>query len=190
MNILLDLAITFAKIGAFTFGGGYAMISIIEHECVEKKQWITEDELMDMTIIAESTPGPVAVNCATYTGYKKAGMLGAICATIGMVLPSFVILLIISTYLERFMDNTYVAKAFVGIRVCVSLLIISTALRMIRKALKKTANKAIDLFFILGFFAFSLAMNLLHISISTILLIVVSGLLGYCIYSLRKESEK
>ena len=99
--MLIELFITFAKIGMFTFGGGYAMIALIEHECVENKQWITSDELMDVTVIAESTPGPIAINCATYTGYKKAGISGAIIATIGMILPSFLIILLISS----FMDN-------------------------------------------------------------------------------------
>ena len=87
MPILIDLFLTFAKIGMFTFGGGYAMISLIENDCVEKKKWITHDEMMDMTVIAESTPGPVAINCATYVGSKKGKLLGAIIATVGMVLP-------------------------------------------------------------------------------------------------------
>ena len=89
MSILLELFFTFAKIGLFTFGGGYAMISIIEDNCVDKKAWLTHDEMMNMTVIAESTPGPIAVNCATFTGYKKAGVLGALTATLGMVEPSF-----------------------------------------------------------------------------------------------------
>ena len=87
MNDLIELFLTFAKIGAFTFGGGYAMISLIEDICVEKKKWITHDEMMDITVIAESTPGPIAINCATYVGYKRKKFVGAIFATIGMVLP-------------------------------------------------------------------------------------------------------
>ena len=89
MNILLDLFLTFAKIGVFTFGGGYAMISMIENNCVERKKWISHDEMMNVTVIAESTPGPIAINAATFVGYKQAGLLGAIIATIGIVLPSF-----------------------------------------------------------------------------------------------------
>ena len=96
MPILIDLFLTFAKIGLFTFGGGYAMISFIENDCVEKKKWITHDEMMDVTVIAESTPGPIAINCATYVGYKKGRLLGAIIATLGMILPSFIIILLIS----------------------------------------------------------------------------------------------
>ena len=92
MKILTDLFKTFAKIGMFTFGGGYAMIAIIDHACVEEKKWITHEELMDMTVVAESTPGPIAINCATFTGFKIAGLPGAVAATIGMVVPSFVII--------------------------------------------------------------------------------------------------
>ena len=92
MPILMELFLTFAKIGLFTFGGGYAMISIIEDNCVDKKKWITHDEMMELTVIAESTPGPIAINMATGVGFRQAGMLGAIMATFGVVLPSFVII--------------------------------------------------------------------------------------------------
>ena len=92
MNLLLELFYIFAKIGLFTFGGGYAMISIIEEACVERKKWITHEEMMNMTVIAESTPGPIAINCATFTGYKKAGFIGALVATLGIVVPSFVVI--------------------------------------------------------------------------------------------------
>ena len=89
MNLLLDLFLSFAKIGLFTFGGGYAMIALIENACVEKKKWITHDEMMNVTVIAESTPGPIAINCATFVGYKQKGWPGAIAAIVGMVFPSF-----------------------------------------------------------------------------------------------------
>ena len=102
MSILLELFLTFAKIGLFTFGGGYAMISIIENKCVEEKKWITHDEMMNMTVIAESTPGPIAINCATYTGYKKAGFIGALVATLGMTLPSFILIFFISMFFDNF----------------------------------------------------------------------------------------
>ena len=106
MALLRELFFSFAKIGTFTFGGGYAMISLIDHECVEKKQWITSDELMDITVIAESTPGPIAINCATYTGYRKAGVAGAVMATLGMILPSFFIILVISMCMDNLEQNT------------------------------------------------------------------------------------
>ena len=92
MKQIMDLFLTFGRIGALTFGGGYAMLSLLDYECVEKKKWLTADELMDVTVIAESTPGPIAINCATYTGYKLAGMRGAFFATVGMILPSFLLL--------------------------------------------------------------------------------------------------
>ena len=105
MNILLDLFLSFAKVGLFTFGGGYAMIALIENTCVEKKQWITHDEMMNITVIAESTPGPIAINCATYVGYKQKGFAGALAATIGMVLPSFCIIFAISRFLDGSRKN-------------------------------------------------------------------------------------
>ena len=102
--VALDLFLTFAKIGLFTFGGGYAMIALIEDICVEKKQWITHDEMMNVTVIAESTPGPIAINCATYVGYKQKGLSGAVAATVGMVLPSFCIIFLISRFLDKFLE--------------------------------------------------------------------------------------
>lgn len=96
MNNIFQLFFTFLKIGVFTFGGGYAMISVIENNCVEKKKWISHEEMMDIAVIAESTPGPIAINCATFVGYKIAGFLGAFLATLGLVLPSFCIRLLIT----------------------------------------------------------------------------------------------
>ena len=100
MNVLLDLFLTFAQIGFFTFGGGYAMIAMIENHCVERKQWISHDEMMNITVIAESTPGPIAINCATFTGYKKAGFIGALVSTLGMIVPSFMVIYLISMFLD------------------------------------------------------------------------------------------
>ena len=112
MNILFDLFLTFAKIGLFTFGGGYAMIPMIENNCVERKQWITHDEMMNVTVIAESTPGPIAINCATYTGYKKAGFIGALVATFGIILPAFIVIYLISMFLDNFLEFVIIANAF------------------------------------------------------------------------------
>ena len=94
-QILAELLLTFMKIGFFTFGGGYAMISVLEDNCVDKKGWITHDEMMNVTVIAESTPGPIAINCATYVGYRQAGLIGAIVATLGIIMPSFLVIYII-----------------------------------------------------------------------------------------------
>ena len=110
MNKLVELFVTFFKIGLFTFGGGYAMISIIEDNCVEQKEWITHDEMMNVTVIAESTPGPIAINCATFVGYKVAGMMGAVFATFGVVLPSFVIILIIFNHSRKHKHNNNLVK--------------------------------------------------------------------------------
>ena len=108
MPVLFELFFTFAKIGLFTFGGGYAMISLIENICVENKKWITHDEMMTVAVIAESTPGPIAINCATYVGYKKGKLQGAIAATLGVVLPSFIIIYLISRFLDHFLEITWV----------------------------------------------------------------------------------
>ena len=126
--MLLDLFLTFSKIGLFTFGGGYAMIALIEDICVEKKQWITHDEMMNVTVIAESTPGPIAINCATYVGYKQKGLAGAAAATVGMVLPSFCIIFLISMFLDNFLEIPWIAHAFLGIKAAVGILILHNCL--------------------------------------------------------------
>lgn len=191
MNILLELFFIFAKIGAFTFGGGYAMISLLDHECVVKKNWITSDELMDVTVIAESTPGPIAINCATYTGYKKAGLSGAIAATIGIVLPSFFMILFLSSFLENWLAYPVVANAFKGIRIAVSLIIMDAAIKMLKKMMKKPSFKPVDLLFTTAFFMIVLILNILEIRFSTIYLIVIAGILGFGIdfFSTKKETS-
>lgn len=143
MNILLDLFFTFAKIGLFTFGGGYAMIAMIENICVKRKQWITHDEMMNVTVIAESTPGPIAINCATFTGYKKAGFVGALAATLGMIVPSFAVIYLISMFLDNFLELTLIANAFKGIKIAVGILILDAAMTMVKKMHRKTLPGAI-----------------------------------------------
>ena len=113
------------------------MISLIEDSCVEKKQWITHDEMMNVTVIAESTPGPIAINCATFVGYKQKGLTGAVAATIGMVLPSFCIIFLVSMFLDNFLEIAWIAHAFMGIRIAVGILILDAALKMIKKMQKK-----------------------------------------------------
>ena len=131
--MLLDLFITFMKIGMFTFGGGYAMISVVENACVEDKHWITHDDMMNITVIAESTPGPIAINCATFVGWKKRGLIGAAAATAGMILPSFLIIYLISRFLDSFLEITWIAHAFEGIKLAVGILIIDAAVKMLRQ---------------------------------------------------------
>ena len=121
MNILADLFLTFAKIGFFTFGGGYAMIALIEDACVEKKKWITHDDMMNVAVIAESTPGPIAINCATFVGYRRGGFMGAVAATVGMVLPSFLIIFVVSQFLDHFLEIGWIHSAFMGIKLAVGI---------------------------------------------------------------------
>ncbi|NMA95528.1 MAG: chromate transporter [Clostridiales bacterium] len=186
MNIFVELFLTFAKIGGFTFGGGYAMISLLDYECVEKRNWITSEELMDVTVIAESTPGPIAINCATYTGYRQGGIFGAIVATLGIMFPSFLIILFISTFFEQMLTYPVVIRAFKGIRIAVSLLIIQAGIKMVKKMLRKTPHKIISIGFIMVSFTILLLLNFFNIRFSTIYLIIIAGLLGFSIYSLPK----
>lgn len=191
MNVLLDLFLTFAKIGAFTFGGGYAMISLIDKECVENKKWITSDELMEITVIAESTPGPIAINLATYAGYKMAGCMGAAVATLGMILPSFLIIWLISTFMENLLSIEAVVKAFKGIRIAVAVLIIKAALKIIKSMLKKTRHKYISVVIVSIFFGAVIIIDLLSVNFSTIYLIMIAGMFGVVVYGiLLKEKNK
>ena len=178
MNILLDLFLTFAKIGVFTFGGGYAMLSMIEHNCVEKKQWITHDEMMNITVIAESTPGPIAINCATFTGYKKAGILGSVISTLGMVLPSFIIIFIISMFLDNFLEFTIIANAFKGIKVAVGILILDAAITMIKKMQKKKLPRAI----MICACAAMLFINIFSLNFSSIALMLIAAIVSLSIF--------
>lgn len=174
MRILLELFLTFAKIGCFTFGGGLAMIPVIENTCVDKKKWISHEEMMTLTVIAESTPGPIAINCATFVGYKKAKLKGSVIATIGMVLPSFLIIYLISLFLDDFLAIAWVARAFTGIKAAVGILIIDAGLRMLKK-MKKTP------FAVTVLITAALAMtaaNLFALNISSVVLILAAGLIG------------
>ena len=178
MNLLLDLFLSFAKIGLFTFGGGYAMIALIENACVEKKKWITHDEMMNVTVIAESTPGPIAINCATFVGYKQKGWTGAIAATVGMVFPSFCIIFLISMFLDHFLEITWVANAFMGIRIAVGILIIDAAVKMIRKMQKKPIPRTI----MLCSFAAMMLINVFSLRFSSISLMVIAAVISLVIF--------
>lgn len=133
---IFQLFLVFLKIGAFTFGGGYAMIPIIQKEIVENKKWITDDDILEIIAIAESTPGPIAINSATFVGYRVAGFFGAMFSTLGVVLPSFVIILLISFVLREFQDIPAVQYAFNGIRAGVLALLIKALVSMYKKAPK------------------------------------------------------
>ena len=185
MPLLLDLFLTFAKIGLFTFGGGYAMISIIENICVERKQWITHEEMMDITVIAESTPGPIAINCATYVGQKQAGLPGSAAATVGVALPSFVIIYLISAVLNRFLEIPLIANAFKGIKIGVGLLILSVAVTMLQKMPKKPFPRIIA-----GCACGAmLTVNFLSLKISSIVVMLLAGCISLG-WFLRHGREK
>ena len=186
MNILLDLFLTFAKIGLFTFGGGYAMLSIIENNCVERKKWITHDEMMNMTVIAESTPGPIAVNCATFTGYKKAGYLGALVATLGMILPSFLVIFLISMFLDNFLEIPLVINAFKGIKIAVGILILDAAITMIKKMQKKKLSISIMICSCI----IMLCINIFAWNCSTISLMLVAAVVSLTLFVLKGAPEQ
>ena len=133
----------FLKIGAFTFGGGYAMIHLLERQFVARRKWLDREEFLDMVAVAESTPGPVAVNSATYIGYKVDGVIGALSATVAVCLPSFVIIYLISLFLDQFLTLTYVAYAFKGIQACVVYLILSAAWKLWTSMEKNWMNVSI-----------------------------------------------
>lgn len=186
MHICLDLMKTFMKIGLFTFGGGYAMLGVIEENCAEEKKWITHDEMMDITVIAESTPGPVAINCATFVGYKQAGIKGAAAATFGVAFPSFVIIYLIAMFLERFMDIAIIANAFRGIRLAVGFLILNAAIRMIRKMGKDPLSVTL----MVAAFAAMTAINVFNLKISTIVLMLAAAAVGLAMLFFRRAQGK
>lgn len=186
MSAVFELFMTFTKIGLFTFGGGYAMMSIIENICVEKKQWITHDEMMNIIVIAESTPGPIAINCATYVGWRRGGISGSVAATLGVVLPSFLIIFLISTVLDSFLEIPAVANAFRGIRIGVGLLILSVAVTMVKKMKKEPVARMIA-----GCaFAAMLAINFLSAKISSITLMLCAGAVSSGIFIIRSVGKR
>lgn len=186
MKLLLDLFLTFSKIGLFTFGGGYAMIPLIENICVKKKKWITHDEMMNITVIAESTPGPIAINCATYIGLKKKGFIGAAAATFGVVLPSFLIILLISFFFDRFIEIKWVAGAFRGIKIAVGILITEAAVKMMSKMKKNTPN-----IIILAFaFGAMMLVNIFSLHLSVIVLMLSAAAAGLVMFFAKRHSGK
>ena len=178
----LSLFLTMLKIGLFTFGGGYAMIALIENEFVEKKKWLDKDEFLDIAAIAESTPGPIAINAATYIGYKNSGIIGSIIATLGICIPSFVIIYAISLFFDAFLSFTLVAYAFKGIQICVVYLILTAGLKMLKQIKKTIFNIIIFSITLICMIVFSL----FAVKFSTIFYILISGVCGVAIYLLGK----
>ena len=177
-RLCLDLFLNMMKIGAFTFGGGYSMIALLEREFVEKKEWIGDDEFTDLVAIAESTPGPIAVNAATYIGCRLAGVPGASLATLGVCLPSFVVIFIISLFFDRFLSLEYVGYAFKDIQACVTFLILSAGVRMLIRMKKTVFNIAVAGLTMAAVIGCALS----GVGFSSILAILVSGLLGLFVY--------
>ena len=177
-KLLLRLFFTMLKIGLFTFGGGYAMIALLENEFVSEKKWIDHEEFMDMVAIAESTPGPIAINAATWIGYRIAGFFGSLVATLGVSIPSVTIIFVISLFFDQFLALSAVAAAFRGIQVGVIYLIFSAGLRMLKNMKKKPFPLIIFSATLLGM----LLCSILAVNFSTIFYILISGALGVAVY--------
>ena len=179
---LIELFLTMLKIGAFTFGGGYSMIALLESEFVDSKKWIEKDDFLNMIAIAESTPGPIAINSATYIGYKMNGVIGSILCTLGVVLPAFIIMFIISLFFDEFLSLKYVSYAFKGIQVGVIYLIFRAGIRFYKNVEKNLFN--ISIMSLVMFFM--ILLSILSIRFSSIYFILISGFLGM-IFLNKKE---
>lgn len=180
MSEYIDLFMTFAKIGGFTFGGGYAMLPILQREVVEKKEWVTEDELMDYYAIGQCTPGIIAVNTATFIGYKQKGILGGIIATLGCVFPSMVIISVIAAFIQNFAQLAWVQSVLSGIRACVCVLIFNSVVKLGKKALSD----------FITWFLFVVVLVLSGLmGVSNILLVVAAGIAGI-LWHTGKEEKK
>jgi chromate transporter len=185
----LGLMLTMLKIGLFTFGGGYAMLALLENEFVSKQKWMEKDEFLDMAAIAESTPGPIAINAATYIGYKQFGILGSVFATLGICLPSFLIIYLISLFFDAFLSLTYVQYAFRGIQVCVIYLILNAGIKMFKQMKKSRFN----LIVIFATIICMLISSMFALNFSTVIYILISGAAGLVVYfvgRIREEEQK
>lgn len=179
LHILVDLYLTFAKIGLFTFGGGYAMLPLLEREVVDNKKWASREEILDYYAIGQSTPGIIAVNTATFCGYSQAGNLGGIIASLGFITPSIIIILIIANFLQAFSHITWIQHAFAGIRVGVSALVFYSVLKMVKKNAKTPLKFAIFLltFVVIGF-----------LQISPVIIVISVGVLGILLGRVDKNA--
>ena len=186
MKKLCSLFFTFLKIGAFTFGGGYAMIALLENEFITRRRWMDQEEFLDMAAIAESTPGPVAVNSATYLGYKLCGVPGAFVSTTAVCLPSFVIIYLISFFFDQFLALTLVGKAFRGIQVCVIYLIFSAGIRML-KGLKHTVFNCVILTAVI---CSMVVCTVLSVNFSSIFYVLICGCIGIGGFLVQRISHK
>ena len=180
MKELFDLFWTFCKIGALTFGGGYAMLPLIQREIVENKKWSTEKEILDYYAVGQCTPGVIAVNTATFIGYKLRGIIGGIVATLGVIFPSIVIILIIATFLQNFADLAIVQSAFAGIRVAVVALIITTVVKLIKSSIKDYLGVIIAIIaFVISAF----------MGLSPVYVVIAAALTGFISKGLRGDKK-
>ncbi|MBR7160336.1 MAG: chromate transporter [Clostridia bacterium] len=186
MKKIFELFITFFKLGLFTFGGGYAMISLIQSECVDKKKWLTEEELLDIVAIAESTPGPIAINSATYIGHKIGGVLGSIMAVLGVVLPSFAIIYIISLFFDAFIQIEIIAKAFRGIQCAIGVIILTAGIKMLNKLPKSTLSIIIFSLTLI----ITIVLDVIAVNLSSIILILIAGVIGIVSTALTSTGKK
>ena len=186
MKKLCSLFLTFFKIGVFTFGGGYAMIALLENEFITRRHWMSQEEFLDMTAIAESTPGPVAVNSATYLGYRLGGVSGALVSTIAVCLPSFLIIYLISLFFDQFLNLTSVGKAFRGIQVCVIYLIFSAGIRML-KGLKHTAFNYTILITVI---CSMVICTVFSVNFSSIFYVLICGCIGIGGFLMQRISQR
>ena len=185
---LITLFLTFMKIGLFTFGGGYAMIPIIEEEVTKKRKWISEIEILDVIAISETTPGPIAVNTATYVGYKVAGIWGSIIATLGLTIPSFAIIFVISYFYKDFMQWKVVQAAFKGLKIGVILLLLNAVIKL-------SKNFKVNLIGVILFaiaLSASLVFSLININFKyiSLCLILLGIIVGVVLTIVSKEREK
>lgn len=178
---LLALFLAFAKIGAVTFGGGLAMLPILQREIVDKRSWATEEELLDYYAIGQCTPGIIAVNTATFIGYKRKGIAGGISATLGVIFPSIVIITIIAAFIQNFLEYEFVAYAFNGIRICVCVLIFDAVVKLFKKAVIDWSSASI---FILTFLISLLT------TLPIVLIVILSGVLGLSINLIKRKYPK
>ncbi len=181
MNLCLDLFLTYAKVGAMTFGGGYAMLPILKREMVDNKGWITEDELIDCYAIGQCTPGVIAVNAATLIGYRQKGIWGSICATVGVITPPICIILLVASILTAFQDNQYVQHAFAGMNVAISAVIAVT----VAKLMKKTWSDITTICIGIAVFIASILLP----NVTTVVFVLISAVIGIIINSIKTKKR-
>ena len=186
MHIIFAIFLSMLKIGCFAFGGGYAIIALLEKEFISKRKWIEHDEFLDVVAIAESTPGPIAINVATYIGYKLKGFFGACIATVGICLPSFVIMYLVSIFYKQFIDVPLISAAFKGIQVCVIYLIASAGFKAFKKMKKTPLNVIVASVTLIGMILFTLW----DFHVSSILFILAAGVLGLLTFFLHTKKAR